>query len=325
MYRAEAATLCSVGSLIRLSPLYDEAFENGIKLSISKKDKYRKYNYSPGVRNAINVYNKMNNDKCDVIIGLNNTDELTTISKLNPAQIIISPYGHNFHPQENIISLVPSPEYYANKLPFLLKKIKASRFKQFYIIYASNRLYTTKLASKYEESLQSSFKNVHKFSFNEMQLSSSEKYIKSKIANIKNNSLVFVLGGLISSSKIIKIISKKDINIEFIGTPNLGSKNYPALSKVINKNHKVVYIPRYISSDSLDENFQERYQHIFKKSPLLISILSHDAIILANKILRKKMNSNIDLSSGISIKKRILSFRNYFIIKVENGEYDLFN
>ena len=324
-----AQTICSVGSLVRLSPKYNEAFENGINLSLNKTDKYYSFSYSMGAFNALSVYKKMKDKGCRIIIGFNNSDELTSISRTNPQEIIVSPYGYNFGPSNNIFSLIPNPEFYAKNLPYLLKKINHRRFTNFVIFYASNRVYTTTLAKRYLVALKKESKQILTIPFDEGLLSSHDKYLGAKLNEVNDNSLVFVLSGLVSSSKIIREISrKKHSNVEFIGTPNLGSKNYPAFGKMVGSNHFTVYVPRYMSTDFKSKKyleFKDLYYDKFKHPPLLISSIARDSLFLGKIVGKGQKNVHLNLYSGMKFNDGKILFDKFHIIRIRKGKYELFS
>lgn len=128
--------ICLTGSLMKIYPEYARAFEQGVEFAL---DDLKKNNSDTQFEKQIYYYDnnplaprqtleKMIANQCSVILGFDNTNELTAVQDLaeKENQFIISMYADTKELiSKNVFSLQPPPDFLVQKLrSYIDKKYK---------------------------------------------------------------------------------------------------------------------------------------------------------------------------------------------------------
>lgn len=331
--------ICLTGRIVINFPSYGESFVNAANLAVDQEEMeksvvIKKYFYDDRPLSPISAYKKMVKDHCSAIIGFEYLSDLLLVEKIQGENKIpiftsyASTLGNNNFPK-NIFIFMPSYRFLANKMTdFAINKF--GHLKHVLLITEINR----DSMKQYRQAYIEEFKKDH-IQYKTLEILENDNNLIPKLKNfIKNNEkfdYVFVLSGVIASSKIINELSNR--GMVFFGTENYGSSSAQSLFvRLSNKNVNSYFIRNFdsIKRNPYLEKFEDSYEENFNKKPLSLSAYTYDATrIILNSIkrygdanLNNILKSNYVGASGVKIKNGLF-YRSpeYIILKVTTSGY----
>lgn len=316
--------ICLTGRIAINLPSYGESFVNAANLAVEQSDMkktviIKKYFYDDRPLSPISAYQKMVDDKCSAIIGFEYLSDLLLVVRIQNRDTNIpiftsyaSTLGENNLPK-NIFIFMPSYRFLADKM-INFSTNKFGHLDRVLLITEINR----DSMKQYRQAYIEKFKKEN-IQYETFEILENDKNIIPKIKKFlkrqKKFKYVFVLSGVIASSKIINELN--DSKMVFFGTENYGSSTAQSLYiRLTNKNINSYFIRNFdsIKRSRYLEKFENAYEEAFHSKPLSLSAYTYDA----TRIILNAISQYNDVSADNISKINYLGASG---IKIQDGEF----
>lgn len=284
--------ICMTGSLMKIYPEYARAFEQGAESAL---DDLKKNNLDTQFEKHIYYYDnnplaprqtleKMIANQCSVILGFDNTNELTAVQDLaeKENQFVISMYADTKELiSKNVFSLQPPADFLVQKLrSYIGEKYKIKNVLIFNTIDRSDLVH-------YRQAFQSWFKEINASVTSVNLLERPLRLEEARAEILKDidivDTIVLDTRALTASliSDLIHEMLEDKKKILFLATENLGSSSLPVFFNALKHKDVEVYFSRHnaiTDPDKKYQNFVSEYKNKYGENPAVISGYAFDTV-----------------------------------------------
>lgn len=284
---ASPLKICLTGATEKAIPTYGEAFENGARLAIEE--------YKTQVQIVVSFHEatplapqeklrELQKMGCHAVVGFSTGNDLLAVApalRENP-MLTVSIYGDphaSFADIPYLLTMQPAADFL---LPDLVQKLrnKLKGKKHFTLIRAIDRSEMLDYETAFKKLLATEGTTFETIDVIE-QTQDLTAFKKRKDQLPKDSVLVILTRSKLAAAIIDALTPERIQNSLILGTKYFGSSELPALLDFLKNKDITAYISRQNSSTDSSatiQAFRSRYQQIYGKAPMLISLEAFEAV-----------------------------------------------